>query len=90
MKLIRIHPLDNVAVALEDIAAGEALALSDGTSVTAAEDVARGHKIALAAIPAGAQIVKYGCAIGIAKSDIASGAWVHTHNVRTALSEDAA
>ena len=90
MKLIRIHPADNVAVALEDIAAGEKLTLADGAAVTAAEDVARGHKLALTAIPAGTQIIKYGCAIGFAKADIAPGAWVHTHNVRTGLSEDAA
>ena len=90
MKLIQIHPGDNVAVALEDIGAKETLTLSNGASVTAAENVARGHKLALAPIPAGAQVIKYGCAIGNAKSDIAPGAWVHTHNVRTGLSEDAA
>ena len=89
MKLIQIHPADNVAVALEDIAAGESVALSDGAAVVAAEAVARGHKIALAAIPSGARIVKYGCAIGVATADIAPGAWVHTHNVRTGLSETA-
>ena len=87
MRLIRIHPADNVAVALEDIAAGETLEVSEGVAVTAAEDVKRGHKLALTAIPAEGQIVKYGCVIGLAKQDIAPGQWVHTHNVRTGLSE---
>ena len=87
MKLIRIHPRDNVAVALEDLRAGETVQLDCG-AVTAAEDVARGHKLALRPIPAGAEIVKYGCAIGVAKADIAAGQWVHVHNVRTGLSED--
>ena len=87
MRLIRIHPADNVAVALEDIAAGESLTLDGGVTVTAAEDVKRGHKLALASIPAEGQIVKYGCVIGLAKCDIAPGQWVHTHNVRTGLSE---
>lgn len=86
MKLIHIHPRDNVAVALEDISAGEALQV-DGSSVTAAGDVKRGHKLALCPIPAGAEIIKYGCAIGTAREDIAPGAWVHVHNVRTGLSE---
>ncbi len=90
MKLIRIHPADNVAVALEDIAAGEKLALPDGAAVTAAEPVARGHKLALAPIAEGEAVVKYGCAIGFARMGIAPGAWVHVHNVRTGLSEDAA
>lgn len=87
MKIIRLHPRDNVAVALEDIARGEELCV-DGLSVTAGEDVRRGHKIALIPIPAGEKIMKYGCAIGLAKADIPQGAWVHVHNVRTGLSED--
>lgn len=40
MKLIRIHPDDNVAVALRDLKAGEQLS-ADGLRVTAAEDIAR-------------------------------------------------
>ncbi len=87
MKLIRIHPADNVAVALEDIAAGES---PEGFDLTAAEDVQRGHKLALVPIGKGQPVVKYGCAIGVATCDIAPGAWVHTHNVRTGLSEGGA
>lgn len=35
MKLIRIHPVDNVAVALENLTAGEAVTV-DGSGITAA------------------------------------------------------
>ena len=89
MNVIRLHPRDNVAVVLEDVAQGQALSV-DGLAVTAAEAVQRGHKIALASIPAGEKIIKYGCAIGLAKEDISAGAWVHVHNVGTGLSEDGA
>ncbi len=88
MKVIRIHPADNVAVALEDIRSGERLTLGE-VSVTAAEDVARGHKLALRDIAAGEAVVKYGNPIGLAKADIPAGAWAHVHNVRTGLSESA-
>ena len=88
MKLIRIHPDDNVAVALEDIRSGETVE-TGGLTVTALEDVSRGHKIALQRIPAGEPVVKYGNPIGIAKEAIPAGAWVHVHNVRTGLSESA-
>ena len=88
MKLIRIHPDDNVAVALEDIRSGETVETGRLT-VTALEDVSRGHKIALQRIPAGEPVVKYGNPIGIAKEAIPAGAWVHVHNVRTGLSESA-
>ena len=88
MKGIRIHPDDNVAVALEDIRKGETLTL-DAVSVTATEDIARGHKIALREIKEGEPVVKYGNPIGLAKADIPAGAWAHVHNVRTGLSESA-
>ncbi len=88
MKGIRIHPDDNVAVALEDLRKGETLTL-DSVSVSAIEDIARGHKIALRDIKEGEPVVKYGNPIGLAKADIPAGAWAHVHNVRTGLSESA-
>ncbi len=88
MKAIHIHPLDNVAVALEDIRKGETVQV-DGFEVTALEDVARGHKIALSAIAEGAAVTKYGNTIALATRAIEKGEWVHTHNVKTELSEDA-
>ena len=42
MKMLHIHPNDNVAVALADIGKGEAVELN-GVTVTAAEDIGRGH-----------------------------------------------
>ena len=86
MKLIRIHPDDNVAVALAEVKAGEQIAL-EGLGLTAREDVARGHKIALRDIAQGEPVVKYGNPIGLAKTEIPAGTWVHVHNVRTGLSE---
>lgn len=86
MKAILIHPLDNVAVALEPIEKGERIPLNG--SVIALEDVQRGHKIALHPLEKGEQVIKYGCPIGFAREAIPVGAWVHTHNVRTGLSEE--
>ena len=88
MRLIQIHADDNVAVALEDISGGEAVSVSD-QELTAKENIARGHKMALRRIAIGDPVVKYGNPIGIAKEEILPGAWVHVHNVRTGLSETA-
>ncbi|HEY6214862.1 MAG TPA: UxaA family hydrolase [Vicinamibacterales bacterium] len=74
---------DNVATALEPLAAGAAIAAGSET-VTVAEAIPRGHKLALRAIRAGEAVVKYGHAIGTASRDIAAGAHVHTHNVASA------
>lgn len=89
MKSIQIHPRDNVAVALTTIAKGETVSAQAGT-VTAIEEIARGHKIALQPIKKGEPVTKYGVTIALAKEDIVPGSWVHTHNAITELSEDAA
>jgi len=80
---IVISAADNVATALEAIDAGQTIQ-AGGSTVTAAEAIPRGHKIALRDIPAGDRVVKYGSAIGTASSHIAAGAHVHTHNVASA------
>ncbi len=82
--LLRIHPLDNVAVALEDLAAGRSLTVG-GIGVTLAEPVARGHKVALAPIGEGENVIKYGSPIGHATARICPGQWVHSHNLKTNL-----
>ena len=62
-KLIRINPLDNVAVAVHDIPAGEECYM-DGENISAAEDIPAGHKMALRDIAEGEDIIKYGFPIG--------------------------
>ncbi len=69
---VRLNPADNVAIARIALKTGE-----EG----AREDIPRGHKIALAPIPAGGEVVKYAQGIGVASQDIAQGAHVHTHNL---------
>lgn len=87
MNLIHIHPLDNVAVALTEIPKGETVELG-GKTVTAAENIQRGHKMALRDIAEGEKIIKYGYPIGHASRAIAAGEWVHVQNVKTDLSEE--
>jgi len=77
---IVISAEDNVATALEPIERGQTIQ-TGGATVTAAEAIPRGHKIALRAIAAGDRVIKYGSPIGSASQAIAAGAHVHTHNV---------
>jgi len=94
VRLLRIDPRDNVAVALSALAAGSDFAVCDAVSEAGAtcldsgrarEAVPAGHKLALADIPAGGAIVKYGRTIGLAKAAIAAGSWVHSHNLASGL-----
>ncbi len=76
--VIRLHPSDNVIIALKDLPAGAVLP-EIGTPLAAA--VPRGHKIATLAIPLGARVVRYGQIIGVATQAIAAGEHIHSQNL---------
>ncbi|MED1792164.1 UxaA family hydrolase [Brevibacillus nitrificans] len=81
---IQINKADNVWICLQDVKKGDSVEVN-GSFVVAQEDIPSGHKISNQAIAAGADIIKYGFPIGHATVDIASGEWVHSHNVKTNL-----
>jgi altronate hydrolase len=83
--VVQVHPRDNVLVALRDLEPSETVASPAG-AIRVKDPVGRGHKLAAAAISAGAAVCKYGWPIGLATCDIVPGEHVHTHNLATALS----
>jgi hypothetical protein len=81
---LAIHPDDDVAVALRDLAAKETIKVRCGDTVTGiavSEAIPLGHKLALHPVAAGAPIRTYGQCIGEATAAIAAGAHVHVHNM---------
>jgi altronate hydrolase len=84
-RAVRIDPADNVAVAVGPISAGVELSV-DGIRIVAREDIGAGHKIALRPIARDEIVTRYGFPIGVATGDIDTGAWVHSHNLKTRLS----
>jgi altronate dehydratase len=82
--IVTLGERDNVVVAVRALAAGEQVALPGGRVLTLAADVPFGHKLATAAIAAGADVVKYDEVIGRATAAIAPGEHVHVHNVVSA------
>ncbi|MEP2706540.1 MAG: UxaA family hydrolase [Roseibium sp.] len=79
-KLMRIHLEDNVAIVLTNLTKGERVEF-EGAPFVAPCDLGLGHKIAIRAIPSGADVVKYGVPIGYANTDISAGNHVHLHNI---------
>ena len=75
---LRLNAADNVVIAMQRLAPGEAVS---GEAATAAEAIPSGHKLATVPIPAGGTVRKYGQVIGVATADIRPGAHVHTHNL---------
>src|SRR6059036_954239 len=83
-RAVKIHPADDVAVAVQALVAGERLVV-EGERVVLAEDVPAGHKVAVHPLARGQTVIKYGFPIGAATAPIACGAWVHSHNLKTCL-----
>jgi altronate dehydratase len=76
-----LNPADDVAVVLRPVAAGHAVRVRGGHSVTARTDIPMAHKLALHDIAARAPVRKYGEIIGEARAAIAAGDHVHVHNI---------
>jgi altronate hydrolase len=85
-QILRIHPSDNVAVAIMPLAKAFLLEAAEAR-VVLQDDVPAGHKLAVRDIRAQEKIFKYGHCIGHATCDIPAGAWVHSHNLHTDLAE---
>jgi galactarate dehydratase len=74
-RLIRIHANDNVAVVVNEGGLSAGARFADG--LVLAEAIPEAHKVALADLADGAEIVRYGVTIGFANRAIARGCWVH-------------
>lgn len=85
--ITRIDSGDNVAVAFEQIDKGTTVSVPGRDRVTVLDDIPAGHKIALEEIAEGAAVIKYGAPIGRTVKTIRRGERVHTHNLKTALTD---
>jgi hypothetical protein len=87
-RCFQIQPEDNVATMIDDAAAGfiELVGAAQG-HIVAAENISRGHKVALRDLAANEPVMKYGVRIGHATQPIPRGAWVHLHNLASDLDE---
>ena len=84
--IIKIHSLDNVAVALRDLEEGERVSVA-GHALVLKQPVGRGHKFALHPLAANALVMKYGLPIGHATQPVSAGEIIHSNNARTNLSD---
>lgn len=75
---IRLHPEDNVVVALKPLGRGDRL---PEENIVLLQDIPGGHKVAVRRMPTGSAIIKYGQTIGFASEEIEPGRHVHIHNV---------
>lgn len=75
---IQINKADNVAVAIQDLEEGVEIL----PGLKTLEPIPQAHKIALADIPAGGEIIRYGVTLGFAKKAIPAGSWINEHMLK--------
>ncbi|MEH6659302.1 altronate dehydratase family protein [Leeuwenhoekiella marinoflava] len=80
-KLIKVHPEDNVAVALVDLYAGDTVKF-EGQTLQVLTDSKAKHKISLVDLAAEDAIYMYGVLVGKALSPIKKGGLLTTENVK--------
>ncbi|MDB5109815.1 MAG: Altronate dehydratase [Mucilaginibacter sp.] len=85
-RITKVHPADNVLVALTDLQAGEEAAYQ-GKNYKVIEFIPAKHKFAINDIPSGGQIIMYGVLVGRAQSDIAAGGLLTITNVEHAAND---
>lgn len=82
-----VKPEDNVATAALDDVDADIAHLHGGKEgdVKLLDPIPFGHKAAIALIPEGTPIVKYGVQIAVARKDIRCGEYVHIHNANSMM-----
>ncbi|MEQ8685758.1 MAG: altronate dehydratase family protein [Imperialibacter sp.] len=85
-KVLKVHPADNVIVALTDLAQGDTVSL-DGASYTLKEPIAAKHKFTMNDMAQGDKIKMYGLVVGTAKNPIAKGMRISVENTTHAVGD---
>lgn len=82
-KILKVHPKDNVMVALQDLAKGETV-IYNGEAFTLVDDVPAKHKFFTNDMGVQEKITMYGVLVGKAQYAIAKGSRMTTDNVKHA------
>lgn len=83
-EMLRLHPNDDVAVALTALEPGQIVS-AGGVELAIREAIPTGHKVALRPLAPGETVRKFGWPIGRMRGAAEAGAHVHVHNLETSL-----
>ncbi|MCP4093321.1 MAG: UxaA family hydrolase [Planctomycetes bacterium] len=88
LAVLRIHPNDNICVALHPMEAGTEI-VCGSIQFVLAHDIRLGAKLALMPMTAGSTILKFGEPIGLLTDDVELGGYVHSHNLKSEYMQNA-
>lgn len=81
--ILKVHPEDNVIVALTNLAKGEIVRYA-GDEIVLQDAVQAKHKFTVNALPKGSSIIMYGVLVGITQTDLGKGSLISTTNIKHA------
>ncbi|HEU5051839.1 MAG TPA: altronate dehydratase family protein [Hanamia sp.] len=84
-RVMKVHPADNVLVALDDLSANEKITYN-GDEYTLINRVPAKHKFVMNDLKQGDEIYMYGVLVGKAETEIPAGSRITTSNVKHAAS----
>ncbi|MCU0563484.1 MAG: altronate dehydratase family protein [Desulfobacterales bacterium] len=84
-RVLKVHPADNVLVALQDLRKGETVQWRGQSHVTA-DAIGAKHKFFESEMPPGAAVIMYGVLVGTVRIPVPRGGLVTTDNVTHAAS----
>src|SRR5689334_2772502 len=82
-KVLKIHPKDNVLVALQNLTKGEQI-VYNGEEYVLQENVPAKHKFFTRDLNTGDKVIMYGVLVGKAQVPVPRGGWMNTLNVKHA------
>ncbi|MBK9570612.1 MAG: altronate dehydratase [Chitinophagaceae bacterium] len=82
-RVLKVHPKDNVIVALTNLLKGETVSF-EGIAYVLPEDIPAKHKFFMQDMRSGAEVIMYGVLVGKAQKDITKGSRMSTENVKHA------
>ena len=81
--VLKVHPKDNVVVALKNLSKGETVQYNE-ESYFLTDDIAAKHKFFVQEMKAGDEVIMYGVLVGKAQTSIAAGGLMTTENIKHA------
>ncbi len=82
-KVLKVHPRDNVIVALTSLSKGETISF-EGVDYLLPEEIPAKHKFFMQDMKTGDEVIMYGVLVGKAQMNIAKGSRMSTENIKHA------